>query len=248
METLSEANRVARWRQCMRASLLLMGLACLLTACVAPNKYTPASTYIPSAQLEPAGTTTLPIKVQMIRLIDASPSEDKNDGWLYGSGWSLTSPEKLNGDLSALITEAITKDFQSHGMFQSLTQDQREPMRLGGKIHKFTQRRQQYLWVFCCGLLGVLLPFPVMKEEGEVDLELTLSRGADRLIRSYRGHASFLKRCNFYEGRCWESYNMSPATYLDQALADALRQIREAILQDREFIAHQVLSQDSKSH
>lgn len=158
-----------------------------------------------------------------------------------------TSPEKLNGDLSSLITDAIARDFQSHGVFQSLTQDQREPMRLGGKIHKFTQRRQQYLWGLCCGLLGVLIPFPLMKEEGEVELELTLYRGDDSLIRSYRGQASFLKRCNFYEGRCWESYNMSPAKYLDQALADALHQIREAILHDREFVANQVLGQVGKS-
>ena len=119
-------------------------------------------------------------------------------------------------------------------------------MRLGGKIHKFSQRREQYLWALCCGLLGALIPFPLMKEEGEVDFELTLFRTDDSAIKSYRGKSSFLKRCNFYESRCWESYDMSPAKYLDQAFADSLHQVRQAIKQDGELIAQQGLKKALK--
>jgi hypothetical protein len=177
----------------------------------------------------------------MVKLVDVSSAEDKEDGWLYGSGWSVTSAERLNGDLAVLITDAIAKDFQSHGVFQIFAQDQQqEQMRLGGKIHKFSQRREQYLWALCCGLLGAVIPFPLMKEEGEVDLELTLFRTDGSTVKSYRGKSSFLKRCNLYESRCWESYNNSPAKYLDQAFADSLHQIRKGIAQDKDLIAHQV--------
>jgi hypothetical protein len=154
---------------------------------------------------------------------------------------SVTSAERLDGDLAVRITEAIARDFQSRGVFQTLAQDQQqEQMRLGGKIHKFYQRREQYLWALCCGLLGAIIPFPLMKEEGEVDLELTLFRTDGSTVKSYKGKSSFLKRCNLYESRCWESYNSSPAKYLDQAFADSLYQIRKALAQDKDAIAHQV--------
>ncbi len=240
----SEYNRAVGWIQFVRTLLPIIGITWLLTACVAPNKYTPASTYTTPDRSEPSVTKSIPITVRMVKLIDVSAAEDKEDGWLYGSGWSVTSAERLNGDLAVLVTDAIAKDFQSHGVFQTLAQGQpQEQLRLGGKIHKFYQRREQYLWALCCGLLGVLMPFPLLKEEGEVELELTLFRTDDSPVKSYTGKSSFLKRCNFYGSRCWESYNMSPAKYLDQALADSLLQIRKAIAEDKDIITHQVSGQ-----
>ena len=240
MTGVSTCNRLAIWLQFVRFSLPLIGLTWLLTACVAPHKYTPTIISTTLEQSEPSVSTPIPVTVRMVKLVDVSAAEDKEDGWLYGSGWAVTSAERLNGDLAVLITDAIAKDFQSREVFQMLAQDQQqEQMRLGGRIHKFSQRREQYLWALCCGLLGVVIPFPLMKEEGEVDLELTLFRTDDSTVKSYRGTSSFLKRCNFYESRCWESYNNSPAKYLDQAFAEPLHQIRKAIAQDKDLIAHQ---------
>ena len=123
-------------------------------------------------------------------------------------------------------------------MFKELSDDEKSELLLGGKIHRFSQRREQYLWTLCCGLIGAILPFPLMKEEGAVDLELTLSGKDGRTIKTYRGKSSFLKRCNFYESRCWQSYQSSPAKYLDEAFGDSVRQIREMIPKDSESIAH----------
>ena len=247
MTGVSECNRLAGWLQFVRVSLPLIGLTWLLTACVAPQKYTPRIISTTPEQSEPSITNPIQVTVRMVKLVDVSAAEDKEDGWLYGSGWSVTSAERLNGDLAVLITDAVAKDFQSREVFQTFAQDQQqEQMNLGGKIHKFSQRREEYLWALCCGLLGVLIPFPLMKEEGEVDLELTLFRTDGNTVKSYRGKSSFLKRCNFYESRCWESYNNSPAKYLDQAFADSLYQIRKAIAQDKDFIAHQVSGQALK--
>ncbi len=181
----------------------------------------------------------LPETVRVGKLIDVSPPEDKEDGWLYGSGWSVTSPERLNGELAPLLTKAIVSDFQFHNVFKGLTEDSKgEALVLEGKIHRSEQRREQYIWTLCCGLLGFVLPFPLMKEEGEVDLELTLSREEGNPIRSYRGKVSFLKRCNAYEARCWQGYNTSPARYLDEAFGESVHQIHEAIRQDRNLIVH----------
>jgi hypothetical protein len=234
-------NRLAGWLQIVRFGLPLLGLTWLLTACAAPHKYTPSISLSTPERSEPLISNPIPVTVRMIKLVDISPAEDKEDGWKYGSGWSVTSANRLNGDLPFLITEAIAKEFKSRGVFQTLAQDkQQEQIGLGGKIHRFYQRREQYLWSICCGLIGALIPFPLMKEEGEVDLELTLFRTDGSAVKSYRGKSSFLKRCNFYESRCWESYNMSPAKYLDQAFADSLYQLRQAIIQDKDFIALQV--------
>jgi hypothetical protein len=249
MTDVSECNRLVGWVQFARFCLPLIALTWLLTACVAPQKYTPTIGLTTPEQSEPSISLPIPVTVRMVKLFDVSPAKDKEDGWLYGSGWSVTSAERLKGELAVLITDAVARDFQSHGVFQALAQDQQqqqEQMRLGGKIHKFSQRREQYLWALCCGLLGAILPFPLMKEEGEVDLELTLFRTDDSAIKSYRGKSSFLKRCNFYESRCWESYNNSPAKYLDQAFADSLHQIRQAIRQDKDLIAQQVSKKMSK--
>jgi hypothetical protein len=230
--------------QFVRLSLPLFALTCLLTACVAPKKYTPTVSPILIPEQSERISNPIPITVGMVKLVDVSSVEDKEDGWLYGSGWSVTSAERLRGDLPVVITEAIVKDFQSHKVFQTFTEDkQQEQIGLGGKIHRFYQRREQYLWALCCGLVGAILPFPLMKEEGEVDLELTLFRADGSTVKSYRRKSSFLKRCNLYESRCWESYDMSPAKYLDQAFADSLYQIRQAIAQDKDLIANQVSKQ-----
>lgn len=235
-------DRMPGWFDSVRFSVLLLGLTWFLTACVAPQKYTPAITSTPPTEAVPTSSNPLPFTVRMVKLVDVSPPEDKVDGWLYGSGWSVTSPERLNGDLAVLLTAVAAEDLRSHEMFSELTEDHKsEQIRIGGKIHRFYQRREQYLWTLCCGLLGVLLPFPLMKEEGEVDLELTLSGTDDKIIKSYRVKSSFLKRCSTYESRCWESYNSSPAKYLDQAFGDSLRQIREAIIRDRELIARLIM-------
>lgn len=247
MTGVSERNRAAGWLQFVRASLPLIGLTWLLTACVAPHKYTPTINFNTSERSESSNSDPMLVAVRLVKLVDVSPAEDKEDGWLYGSGWSVTSAERLDGDLAVRITEAIAKDFRLHEVFQTLVQDQRqEQLGLGGKIHKFYQRREQYLWALCCGLLGVVIPFPLMKEEGGVDLELTLFRTDGSTVKSYRGKSSFLKRCNSYESRCWESYDSNPGKYLDQALADSLYQIRQAIAQDKDLIAHQVSEQALK--
>lgn len=239
-------NPLAGWLQFVRFWLPLFALTCLLTACVAPTKYTPSVFPITPERSEPVISNPIPITVRMVKLADVSPAEDKEDGWKYGSGWSVTSAERLRGDLPVLITEAVEKEFRSRRVFQTLAQDtQQEQIGLGGKIHRFYQRREGYLWSLCCGLLGGFLPFPLMKEEGEVDLELTLFRADGSTLKSYRGKSSFLKRCGFWENRsrCMESYNSSPAKYLDQAFADSLYQIRQAITQDKDLIVSQVSGQ-----
>jgi hypothetical protein len=146
--------------------------------------------------------------------------------------------------LETVISEAIANDFRSHNLFDTLVNDQSEgQILLEGKVHKFYQRRQYYLWNLCCGLLGVLLPFPLMKEEGAVDIELTLSRLDHTTIKSYRGKSSFVKRSNFYDSRSSEPYNDSPAKFLNNAFDESIRQIKRAIVQDRNLITEQIAVQ-----
>ena len=236
MSRNAEGKRAAVWSQFVRFSLFLFLLefTSLISACGTPSKLSLTFTSTNPTESIPTTSNPIPMTVRIVKLVDVSPPEDKEDGWIYGSGWSVTAPERLNGDLAVILTKAVAENMRSHAVFKDLIQNQQnERMLLGGKIHKFYQRRENYLWGLCCGLLGILLPFPLMKEEGEVDLELTLSGIEENSLKSYRGKSSFLKRCNAYERRCWESYNDSPIKYLNEAFDDSLKQIRQAIINDR---------------
>ncbi len=221
-----------------------LGLTVLFSGCVSTAKYTPTikdKMPVPSDQL---ASVTIPVAVQMVKLVDVSPAEDKEDGWLYGSGWSVTSPERLKGPLDVILKDAIMNDFKEHGLFKEVSQENPgDLLKLEGKVYRFYQRREHYLWSLCCGLLGILIPFPLMKEEGEVNIELTLTRFDGSTLRSYRGQSSFLKRCNFYESRCNESYDSSPAKYLDEALGDSMAQIRTQIIKDKDVIVQRISQQ-----
>jgi hypothetical protein len=225
-------------------ALYLFAFTTLLAGCSTPAKYTPniTSNVPPRSDIEKSNS--IPLKVRFIKLIDVSPVEDKEDGWLYGSGWAVTSPERLNGDLETSLSEAIADNLRFHNIFDTIVTDQSdEAILLEGKIHRFHQRSQQYLWALCCGLLGVLLPFPLMKEEGEVDIELTLSRSDKTRIKSYRGKSSFVERSTFYDKRSWEPYDSSPVKFFNNAFNDSIRQIRQAMIQDRDMIAQQIFTQ-----
>ncbi|MDR4496058.1 MAG: hypothetical protein AB7P17_14960 [Nitrospirales bacterium] len=230
--------------QILKFALYLFAFTPLLVACGTHSKYTPAITSDVPPHPEIEKSNSIPLKIRFIKLIDVSSAEDKEDGWLYGSGWSVTSPERLNGNLETVLTEAIANNLRFHNIFDTIVTDHSdEPIVLEGKIHRFYQRREQYLWGLCCGLLGLLLPFPLMKEEGEVDIELTLSISDHTRIKSYRGKSSFVERSNAYDGRSWESYDNSPAKFLDNAFDDSIRQIRQAMIQDRDMIAQQISTQ-----
>lgn len=238
------SNRMIRSVHLSGLPMCALGLIMLLSGCVSTAKYTPAvkdKIPVPSDQV---ASVTIPVAVQMVKLVDISPAEDKEDGWLYGSGWSVTSPERLKGPLDVVLKDAIMNDFKEHGLFKDLDQqDLEDQLKLEGKVHRFYQRREHYLWSLCCGLLGILIPFPLMKEEGEVNIELSLTRPDGTTLRSYRGQSSFLKRCNFYESRCNESYNSSPAKYLDEAFGDTMSQIRTQIIKDRDVIVQRISHQ-----
>ncbi len=136
-----------------------LGLMVLLSGCVSTAKYSPAvkdNIPVPSDQVS---SVTIPVSVQMAKLVDRSPAEDKEDGWLYGTGWSVTSPERLKGPLDVVLKDAIMNDFKEHGIFKEFDQqDHEDQLKLEGKVHKFYQRREHYLWSLCCGLLGILIP------------------------------------------------------------------------------------------
>ena len=225
-----------------RFVVLLLALAWSLTACGAPQKYTPPVTSTPSPSTPSNESVTAPtgrvlLIARIVKLEDVSPPEDKEDGWLYGSGWSLTSPERLNGDLDVLLTRFITNNLRRHGVFKEVIEDpQRAQVVVGGKIHRFYQRKTQYFWTLCCSVLGLIIPFPLMKEEGEVDLELTLSGLDGNTTTSYRGKSSFVKRCNAYESRCYESSDINPTLYLNEAFSDSFRQIVQQLTQDKSLI------------
>ena len=91
----SEGDKRQRWSLFRLSFSPIVALTCLLTACVSPSKYTPRPSIHLLVPSGPSSPNSLPLIVRMVKLVDVSPAEDKEDGWRYGSGWSMTSPERL---------------------------------------------------------------------------------------------------------------------------------------------------------
>jgi hypothetical protein len=196
----------------------------LLAACVP---------YKPMLSLENS-PHTIPVKILIQPLHDASPPEDKEHP--AQRSFSQTGADSLEGDLGALVTQAILADFRSTSVFQSIRTEQKHPdLILGGTIHRFYGQVSIPSWLLIPGVGWAAQIFwsPVQEWEGEVDLELTLSTPTGLVLGSYRGHADYEEIAD-YDSRYWSSPHLPAHRRLNQAFTEAIGQIRDRMLRDRD--------------
>ncbi|MDE3018612.1 MAG: hypothetical protein KGI53_06305 [Nitrospirota bacterium] len=204
---------------------LLACTAVLLPACSVP--------YRPTLKME-AAIHTIPIKVLVRQLSDASPPDDKQAS--SEASLSQTSPGSMEGDLSALVTKALVADFSATGVFQTLHRNQPDPdLVLSGTIHRFYGQVSTPSWLHVSWMSWAAHAYwvPFQQWEGEVDLELVLSTPDGRVLGTYRGQADYSQ----IEDRHHHYWSMPlyPAhARLNRAFTDAVEQIRDQMFQDRD--------------
>lgn len=202
-----------------------VGVIVLLTSC--------AISYKPTLKME-ATFKTIPAKVLVRPLVDASPPDDKQAS--SEASLSQTSPGSMDGDLSALVTKALVADFSATGVFQTLHRNQPDPdLVLSGTIHRFYGQVSTPSWLHVSWMSWAAHAYwvPFQQWEGEVDLELVLSTPDGTVLGTYRGQADY----NQLEGRDHHYWSMPlyPAhARLNRAFTDAVEQIRDLMFQDRD--------------
>ncbi len=196
----------------------------LLTACAIPYK--------PTLKME-ATFNTIPAKVLVQPLLDASPPDDKQAS--TEASFSQTSPGMMEGDLGALITKALVADFSATGVFQTLHRNQTKPdLILSGTIHRFYGQVSLPSWLRIPWMSWASHAYwvPFQQWEGEVDLELVLSTPDGKVLGAYRGQADYSQ----LEGRDHHYWSMPlyPAhARLNRAFTEAVEQIRDQMFGDR---------------
>lgn len=203
---------------------MIVAAALFLAACVP---------YKPMVSLENS-PSTIPVKVSVQPLRDASPTEDKEPA--ARRNFSQTGLDSLEGDLGALVTQAILSDFRSTSVFQSIRTEQDHPdLILSGTIHRFYGQVSIPSWLLIPGIGWAAQIFwsPVQEWEGEVDLELTLTTPTGLVLGTYRGRAAYEEIAE-YDSRYWASPLLPAHRRLNDAFTKAVRQIRDQMLRDRD--------------
>lgn len=205
--------------------LTVAGIAFLLTACAIPYK--------PTLKLE-ATFHTIPARVLVQPLRDASPPDDKQD--FTEASFSQTSPDMMEGDLSTLVTKAVVADFSATGVFRTLHRNQTSPdLVLSGTIHRFYGQVSIPSWLRIPWMSWAAHAYwaPFQQWEGEVDLELVLATPEGAVLGTYRGQAEYSQ----VEGRDHHYWSMPfyPAhARLNRAFTEAVEQIRDQMFGDRD--------------
>src|SRR5436853_881606 len=207
--------------------VLLVGCVTLLEGACVPYK--------PTLHLEES-PYTIPAKVYLELLDDASPPEDKEDA--SGQSLSQTSTQLMEGDLTTLVTQAILADFRATSVFQSISSQQENPdLILSGTIHRFYGQVSLPSWLLIPGVkLAVQALWGIVQGwEGDGDLELTLARSDGQVLGNYRGQARYQEIAQ-HDHRFWSAPLYPAHARLNRAFTDALYQIREQMLRDRDLL------------
>lgn len=204
--------------------VLLLSLTLFVTACVP---------YKPTLLLEKSPHTIVAsVSVQTLR--DASPPDDKEN---LAEG-TVSQTGSMEGDLSALVTQAIVADFSATSLFRSISNREAHPdLVLTGTIHRFYGQATIPSWFVIPGVAWAVnaLASPGQAWQGEVDLELILARPNGQVLGTYRGRAVYQEIAE-PDSRYW-SMPLYPAhARLNRAFTEAVQQIQEQILRDRDLL------------
>ncbi len=219
MQSMHDGATGLRLPFCRVCAVLCWVLA--LVACVP---------YKPALWLEKS-PETIPATVKVQPLSDLTPPDDKvpvADGVIAQTG-------TMEGDLSGLVTKAISADFSATAVFRSIRRNEDRPqLILGGTIRRFYGQAAIPFWLRIPGVNWMVnaLVSPVQAWQGEVDLEVTLATPDGRTVGTYRGRVQY-QEIGDADSRSW-SMPLYPAhVRLNQAFTDAMAQIRDQILRDK---------------
>ncbi|OGL49503.1 MAG: hypothetical protein A3C43_03135 [Candidatus Schekmanbacteria bacterium RIFCSPHIGHO2_02_FULL_38_11] len=171
---------------------------------------------------------TIQAKVQIEEFIDETPQGDHSKKI---GGTSCTSADTLEGSLTVGITNAVMKAFYESQVFDIITRRIDNPdLILRGKIHRFYGKAGPNALFWCTIPIDPIWLFgvPVLSNEGEVDIEISLFSPKRELISSYRQMTEFSGLYTMYNNPTF-----GIGTQLNNAFNKVISEIRDKILLDK---------------
>jgi hypothetical protein len=194
--------------------------------------------YTPTLYLE-ASPATIPVEVYVEELRDATPPEDREAS--SRASLAQTSASEMDGELAPLVTKAITADFSATGLFRSVaSRPDRADLILRGTIRRFHGEVTLPPWMVLPGLSLAAQAFWGLAQqwEGDVELELVALSRDGHTLGAYRGLSRY-EEVAAHDRHFWSMPFYPAHIRLNEAFTEAVRQIREQLLKDRERLAAQ---------
>ena len=186
--------------------------------------------YTPTLKL-PESPKTVEAKAQLEPFVSKIPPPDADS---TRGDREVTSAGSMDGDLAELIRHAILTDFRGNSVFRSVRIYEDQPdVLIRGVIYQFAEHRSQP-WYAHVALVRVVLGTRE-QVEGGVHLELVVSTSTGHLVGTYQGRAMFPDANQ--SGTEQERRPRPPGVQLNRAFTEAVRQIREQMLADRELMS-----------
>jgi hypothetical protein len=186
--------------------------------------------YTPTLKL-PESPKTIEAKAQIESFVSKIPPPDTDS---KRGDREVTSAGSMEGDLAELIRHAILTDFRVNSVFRSVRIHEDQPdVLIQGVIYQFAEHRSQP-WYAHVPLVRVFLGTRD-QVEGGVHLELMVSTSTGHLVGTYQGRSMFPDANQ--SGTEQERRPRPPGVQLNRAFTEAVRQIREQMLADRELMS-----------
>lgn len=201
--------------------VLALTIALALSACTSIS-------YKPALSLGPS-PVKIPAKIRVETFVDRSPAEDKTK---RAGGSSATEPDSMAGDLGTEVTNAVIADFLANGVFAEVGRHVERPDAvMTGEIKRFYGRAGLNAagWITLPISPIWLLGIPMQSSEGEVDLFVTIRRLDGTPLGTYSGRSQFSDWYTMYNQSVW-----GVGTALNKAFTEAMQQIRNRILADKD--------------
>lgn len=183
-----------------------------------------AKRYDPVIQLEQS-PKTIPIAAEIHRVTESA--EMKVPGRPYGVVASGIEPAKL-GQFTGPITEALMEDFRTNHVVEEIDTYLDHPdVIMTGTVMKFYEIYKPKVWTALPGakVVAKFIQADTYTSKAEAELRLVILTAAGELIGIYRGHGTTTD--DFIPNE-----QHPPGARLNWALTEAVRQVREAMLQD----------------
>jgi hypothetical protein len=207
--------------------------------------------YTPKISLD-VSERTVKKAIVVEKLTDSSPIQDRENPI---SGFSVTNPKALPGDLSVDVTNAIVSDFATNGVFSQISRRLDNPdYILKGEIKKFMgkSRATGYYWgslgAYTAGavaigasnqpneaalalavlpMAGLLFGIPARRNVADIEIELKLYDKAGNLLSTYTGKGQENMPMSIYNNAM-----LALPSQTNKAFSQAIAQIRDQILND----------------
>ncbi len=205
----------------------------LIAAC-SPNPYKPTLHLDETRE-------TLGIVVFQEPLRDLTPPDDRVPA--STQHLVITAPDRVEGELSALVARAIRSDFSATSVFSyfASTREQADLI-LSGTLYRFFGEITLPSWQLVPGMRTAVETLFSDKEQwrGEVNLELTLTTRDGRRVGVYHGQSRYQEAATT-GANAWSAPLYPAHARLNQAFTDVMVQIRTQLFQDRELIRQHAL-------